>query len=231
VPASGGRVSGDDGWHDLSGRPADLAGDERRDPRLGVDPADQLLAVHDHRLQLDHQDGPGWMHCEQVDPTALSVPVEADFCASRPAEALEATRYQRCQGRVIGVQEPIDELALPADIPRDRQLDGVTDGADGSDRHLPRAPAFEVGARSGANARRLGQVNEPPSALLSSGTDRHAESPIVHAPIVPRQALLPDFFRSEDEPIDGGGGDGRRGPGDRHALGTLPECEQVRVVR
>ena len=70
--------------------PAVPARNPCRNAGLHIKPAEQLLEVGDHGLELDDQQNPGARSiCEHVDAPAISEIVEADLDPHEPAQALE----------------------------------------------------------------------------------------------------------------------------------------------
>lgn len=85
---------------------------------------------------------------------------------------------------MVGIEEPIDLLPLPADVPAERKTHGVSDSARGVHAQSLDLTALEQATHAWSYARRCGEVDESPAALVASRANGHPETPIIHARMV-----------------------------------------------
>jgi hypothetical protein len=112
------RVEHDDGRHDDTRLPPDLPSDVCRHPCLHIERAEQVLAIHDQRLELGDEECPiDVLKAQEIDSAPVSVAVEADLGPQGPAPRFQPAHEASAQRRVVGIEKPIDDLALPADCP------------------------------------------------------------------------------------------------------------------
>ncbi|MGH2368684.1 MAG: hypothetical protein ACRDI2_10825 [Chloroflexota bacterium] len=138
VTALRGAIEQDDRRHNEARVPTDIAGDVRSDARLDVETAEKRLGVNERCLDLyDEQNALDRVIRQQVNPSAVPIPIEADLAPHNPAELLKPAGPERRQARVVGIQEPINLLALPADVPVERQVDRLGDRSSNADGELP----------------------------------------------------------------------------------------------
>ncbi len=183
-------ISEDDRRNDEPGLPAELARNVRGKSRLHVEAAEQLLGIDERSLDLDHEDDPlCGMVGEQVESAAVTVPIEADFASDDPPEPLQPSRPHGGQRGVVGVQQPVDVLPLPADVPIERQVDSCGDHPSRADRQPAHVSAFHEGARGRSHAGRLCQVDQPPPTAVTPSANCLAESAVIHGSMMP----MPDY--------------------------------------
>jgi hypothetical protein len=113
--------------------PRDLVGQSP----LSIDRADQLVDVGDLGLQLDHeQSSPGRMPRQDVDDPALAVNRKRDLRFGQPAgQPRETPGDLLVQGRVAGVQQPVQVAAAPAGHEIDTNIERLRDGPDARQAH------------------------------------------------------------------------------------------------
>jgi len=205
VPAGGRSVADDQRGYRDTGPPAEVARGMRRDSSLDIQATEQRLGIHDGGLDLDHeQHSVHRVICQQIDPPSIAVSVEADFAAHDPAEFLELLCPERRQRGMIGVEQSIDLLALPSQVPIEMKIKRSCDRARGPNAQATGVATLQRRAHRSAHARSRGQVNEAPSAPMASRPHGKSQSPIIHAPMMKTGAYR-RLTGSEDEgsPLDG----------------------------
>jgi len=96
---------------------AELTGNHRAQPSLGVESAKRVLEITDARLHLDHEQRPGpRVPCHQVAAAAVPVVIEAHFGPGYPARTRKTLRGGVSEGGVGAVDEPIEFRAVPAHL-------------------------------------------------------------------------------------------------------------------
>lgn len=195
-PATGRPTLEDDQCADDSSRsPTTLSSDARREPYLGVKPAERVLHVPDASLALGHlQDAGRRMERELVDPAALTIDAVARLNPDLPTSPPVAIGPRLDDARMVRVHEAIK---IPAPAPRDvKDGSGVEPAKDATDRPKGVAlgpPTFHVGECRWAHIASRSQVHLSPSTALAKGEDRATDPLIVHAPSVRREALSGDY--------------------------------------
>jgi hypothetical protein len=148
---------------------------------LDVERAERLLRIHEHGLHFhDQNDALCGMPREEVDSPAISVVVEAHLAPDVPADGGELVGDRGAECGVIGIEEPIDLHALPADVPSKRQVHGSGDRASRADAQPVHPAALEQAADTRSDAGGRGQIRQPPATAMTSGTHSKAEAAIVH---------------------------------------------------
>lgn len=113
-----------DPGRDLAWHPAAIARDLRRQPALAIDAREQLLDVHELRLELDHEQRPAALvPREDVDRPALAVVRERDLRRECPPVRREKPGELIVELRVTGGQQPVQLTAAPArpDVDQDAE--------------------------------------------------------------------------------------------------------------
>ncbi len=120
------------------------------------------------------------MERQQIDPTTVAVSVEADLVAHDPAMRLEPIRPEGGKRRMVRIQEPIHLVALPTDIPGERQLDRADDRASGANAQPGDVPALQQAARRCTHACGGCKVDQPSPGTVALGSHGLTEAPIVN---------------------------------------------------
>ncbi len=94
---------------------------------------------------------------------------------------------------MIGVQEAIDLLPLPADIPAKREVHGGRDGTCRPDGQSVDVTALEERAHAGSDPGSRSQIDEPPATPMAPRADRMAEATIIHVTSLPGDGISADY--------------------------------------
>ena len=95
-------------------RPALQCGQVRTEPRLDVQPTEQILKVADGGLDLDDQQDPGSrMKGQDVAPAAVAVMIEAHLHRDLPARRSQHVGDGVLKAGVTRVEQAIEGRALP----------------------------------------------------------------------------------------------------------------------
>ena len=161
--------------------PAEVASDERSHADVHVETPEQGLGVDDRGLDLDDEQDPmHGMEGEEMHPTPVPVSVEAHFGTHGPVEAFQPARPECGHGGMIRVEEAIDLLTLPSEVPAELETDGGGDDAHRAQAQPHRLPALEQRAHGRTDAGRLGQVREPPASPMATRAHREPQATIIH---------------------------------------------------
>ncbi len=175
--------------------PADPAGHAWTDASLHVQATEQRLGIHEHGLDLDdEQNALHQVEGKNVDSPTVPVSIEAHLASDGPPAFLQAIR-PKGQGGMIRIQEPVDLLPLPANVPVERQIHRRRDRSRGADGQPARVSAFKKRAGGAADVCRRCEIDQPPTAPMSTCANRLAEATIVHAPIMRPECLPPAYRR------------------------------------
>lgn len=103
--------------NDASRSPPQLPSNLSCQSRLDVEASEGVLRVAERRLDLDHGERRGWcMPGKNVDPSSVSVVVEAHLDADDPSPCLEHQDKPILEGGVSRIEQPRKPLALPEDL-------------------------------------------------------------------------------------------------------------------
>ncbi len=165
------------------GIPPALSGNRPRQPPTPVRGPDQVVHVHDVRLELDDEKCPPfWVPCQDVDDPALAVDRVGDFGRKNPRrnDLSEPARHQFVQRRVPSVQQAVQVTRPPprheihADVEFARHL------LDRRDRQRPNVSSFDPADRRVRHSRAGTEIRLGPVASLAQQPDRGTESALIH---------------------------------------------------
>ena len=146
-----------DGRHDGADLPAEWPDDVTREPRLGVEGAEELLDIDEVGLHLHHQQNACRMPGEHIDPAALAVPVVAHLDPDQPAPALEPPLHGRRDGRVGRIQQAVQFGPVPQDADLGPGTQGGEHLLDGAEFQATRTATLQCRDGSPANPRPRGE--------------------------------------------------------------------------
>lgn len=170
--------------HHGTGWPPDLAGESWCESNLHVQVPEEALDVDDDRLDLDHKERlPPRIVGKKVHPSALAIPIEADFWSRLPPVTGETPEEDLEDGRVISVAGA-SQIRRWSGIPTQMEPHGCG--------HAPRGPdrgplgVTRLQQSNGARAHRgaAGQITLAPTLRVAQRADRRAQELVVHRGIV-----------------------------------------------
>jgi Domain of unknown function (DUF1905)/Bacteriocin-protection, YdeI or OmpD-Associated len=135
------------------------------------------------------------MPCEDVDPTAVAVPVEADLNEDLPAPGAQPVDEQRLQARVRRIEQTVEIGASPAWDEVEPDLEHGKASVDGSHRQPSDMPSLEVGPGGPMHAGALGAIDLTPAAPPAQRTDDTSQLQLPHGRML-RRTHLPGGLRS-----------------------------------
>ena len=140
--------------------PTSLAGDDRRNASLPVEPENEGLHVGNHRLDLDYGDVPRRdVAAEDVHRPAFSTHIERRLHDGFPAGRLEPRNRRIDDPGMRFVQQAIERLALPPHLDLEIRLQCSGDHVQGFERNASDRTSLDSADPAIRHAGALGEVD------------------------------------------------------------------------
>lgn len=192
---SGAPVEHDQGPDDASHPPSALSRDARREPHLGIKPAERILHIPDAGLALGHLQDAGWpMERQLVDPAALAVDAVAGLDPHVPTSPPVAIGPRLDDARMVRVEEAIEvSTSAPGDVKKGSRVESAEDATDRPKGIALGPAAFHIGDGGWAHIASGGKVPLSPPSSLTQDEDHTTDALIVHSRMVRREPLSGDY--------------------------------------
>lgn len=176
-----------DGEHrnDNGGIPTHQPGLTGADSLLDVQRPQQILNVRDHRLNLDHQqNATDRLMREQINPTAISIAVEADLGGNRPAQRTKPSGQPLAEPGMVRVAQSGELRSPESGVPIQPDVERGSDAPHAPYREPLGVSALQQAHQAAADASPASEILLPPATPVSKRSDDAAQGPVVHRPIV-----------------------------------------------
>lgn len=162
-------------------RPTSVGSNPYRQPRLPIEGDDSGLKVRNDRLHLDDESDPGRLVvAEKIDRASLAEDVERHLNSDVPAEASEPAGHLLHEKGMVGVQQPVESFAVPAQAQIDAGAQCAGDRLEGTQRELVEVTSFNAGNGAPRQPGGDADIDLSPAAATAECAYRASDADRIH---------------------------------------------------